>query len=134
MLYQQRHDTFSAVRGSLLAAVRHHTGISKGFARRRNRRSVTHRSHCWTWVYCENCLHHAPMALVPLIIRWGADTSSDRLRRSARCTECGHKGATLQHPGWGGNHVGFLPFPAEKLAAHNASQRPSGERWRVPHG
>jgi hypothetical protein len=27
------------------------------------------RSHCWTWVYCEKCLHHAPMALVPLIIR-----------------------------------------------------------------
>jgi arginase len=21
------------------------------------------RSHCWTWVYCEKCLHHAPMAL-----------------------------------------------------------------------
>jgi hypothetical protein len=42
------------------------------------------RSHCWTWVYCEKCLHHAPMALVPLIIRWDADTSSDRLRRCAR--------------------------------------------------
>jgi hypothetical protein len=27
------------------------------------------RSHCWTWVYCEKCLHHAPMALVPLIER-----------------------------------------------------------------
>jgi len=22
------------------------------------------RSHCWTWLYCEKCLHHAPMALV----------------------------------------------------------------------
>jgi hypothetical protein len=21
-------------------------------------------------------------------------------------------GATIQHPGWGGNDVGFLPFPA----------------------
>jgi hypothetical protein len=41
------------------------------------------RSHCWTWVYCEKCLHHAPMALVPLIIRWGAEASSDRLRESA---------------------------------------------------
>jgi len=28
------------------------------------------------------------------------------------------KGATIQHPGWGGNDVGFLPFPVEKLAAH----------------
>jgi hypothetical protein len=65
------------------------------------------RSHCWTWVYCEKCLHHAPMALVPLIIRWGADASSDQLRRRARCTKCGHKGATLQHPGWAGTHSAF---------------------------
>jgi hypothetical protein len=70
-----------------------------------------HRSHCWTWVYCEKCLHHAPKALVPLIIRWGADTSSDRLRERARCTKCGHRGATLQHPGWAGTHIGFQPFP-----------------------
>jgi hypothetical protein len=69
------------------------------------------RSHCWTWVYCEKCLHHAPMALVPLMIRWGAETSSDQLRRCARCTKCGHKGATLQHPGWAGTHIGFQPFP-----------------------
>jgi hypothetical protein len=26
---------------------------------------------------------------------------------------CGHKGATIQHPGWGGSDVGFLPFPAK---------------------
>ena len=51
-------------------------------------------------VYCEKCLHHAPMALVPLKIRWDADTSSDRLLQRARCTKCSHKGATLQHPGW----------------------------------
>jgi len=69
------------------------------------------RSHCWTWVYCEKCLHHAPMALVPLMIRWAAETSSDRLRQCARCTKCGHRGATLQHPGWAGTHVGFQPFP-----------------------
>jgi hypothetical protein len=69
-----------------------------------------HRSH-WTWVCCEKCLHRAPMALVPLIIRWGAETSSDRLRQSARCTKCGYKGATLQHPGWAGTHIGFQPFP-----------------------
>ena len=69
------------------------------------------RSHCWTWVYCEKCLHHAPMALVPLIIRWGAETSSDQLRQRARCTKCGHRGATLQHPGWAGTHIGFQPFP-----------------------
>jgi hypothetical protein len=37
--------------------------------------------------------------------------SSDKLRQCARCTGCGSKGATIQHPGWGGNSVGFLPFP-----------------------
>jgi hypothetical protein len=26
------------------------------------------------------------------------------------------KGATLQHPGWGGADLGFLPFPAHLLA------------------
>jgi hypothetical protein len=35
------------------------------------------------------------------------------LRASARCTRSGGKGATLQRPGWAGNHVGFYPFPTE---------------------
>jgi hypothetical protein len=62
----------------------------------------------------ENCLHHAPLAPVPLMIRWGAETSSDRLRQCARCTKCGHKGATLQHPGWAGTHIGF-PIPLTRI-------------------
>jgi hypothetical protein len=66
----------------------------------------------WVWVYCERCLHRAPVAFVPLMIRWGGDASSYKLRRCARCTACGHKGATLQHPGWAGAHIGFQPFPA----------------------
>jgi hypothetical protein len=61
------------------------------------------------------------MALVPLIIRWGAETSSDQLGQCARCTQCGHKGATLPHAGWNGTDMGFLPFPVEKLAAHYLS-------------
>jgi hypothetical protein len=35
----------------------------------------------WVWVYCERCLHHSPAAFVPLMIRWGADASSDKLRQ-----------------------------------------------------
>ena len=58
----------------------------------------------WVWVYYTRyvplCQHRAPMALAPLIIRWGPDASSDMLRQCARCTACGHKGATLGHPGW----------------------------------
>ena len=50
------------------------------------------RGHPWCWVVCERCLHRRPVAFVPLIIRWGPDASSNLIRRSARCTECGGKG------------------------------------------
>jgi hypothetical protein len=36
------------------------------------------------------CLHRSPTALAPWIIRWGADASSDMLRRSARHTAKTH--------------------------------------------
>jgi hypothetical protein len=71
----------------------------------------------WIWLYCERCAdttHHWP---VPCRSSAGermhqvANASSDVLRQRTRCTACGHRGATLQHPGWGGNDVGFLPFP-----------------------
>jgi hypothetical protein len=39
-----------------------------------------------------------------------------RVSAGARCTSCGGKGATLQHPGWAGNNVGFYPFPTEERA------------------
>jgi hypothetical protein len=74
----------------------------------------------WTWVYCDKCLHHAPVAFVPLMIRWGADVSSDKLRQCARCSVCGHKGATLQHPGWVVAVVGFQPFPTAMVWALSA--------------
>jgi hypothetical protein len=69
------------------------------------------RGHPWTWVVCERCLRRWPVAWVPLIITWGADASRDLLRRSARCGKCGRKGAALQHPSWGGSHIGWEPFP-----------------------
>jgi hypothetical protein len=47
------------------------------------------------------------------VIRWGAETSSDMLRERARRTACGHKGATIQYPEWGGADIGFLPFPTQ---------------------
>jgi hypothetical protein len=70
-----------------------------------------HRATPWLWLNCEHCQHYAPLACAVAVIRWGAGTSSDVLRQRARCTRCGHKGASIQHPGWGGAHVGFLPFP-----------------------
>src|SRR6185295_19829423 len=46
-------------------------------------------------------------ALAPLSIRWGGDASSDLLRRSARCTCCGSKGADLQHPSARSSDIGL---------------------------
>lgn len=69
----------------------------------------------WIWAYCRTpvCARGVPLALAPFIIRSGADTSSDLLRRSFRCKVCGGKGATLILPshvgGWG-----TALFPADR--------------------
>jgi hypothetical protein len=54
----------------------------------------------WMWIDCAafGCHHRQPMPIVPLIIRWGPDASSDILRQRARCTKCGHLGADLKTP------------------------------------
>jgi hypothetical protein len=57
-----------------------------------------HRATPWVWVYCKKGPHHAPLACAVPVILWGVAESSDKLRRCARCTACGHKGATIQHP------------------------------------
>jgi hypothetical protein len=69
------------------------------------------RSTPWLWMCCERCRHRAPLACAVAVIRWGAEQSSDTLRRCARCTACGHKGACLQHPSWTNTQIGFQPFP-----------------------
>lgn len=73
----------------------------------------------WVWLICDRyppCLHRAAVALAPFVIRWGPDASSDMLRRCARCQKCGHKGATLQGPGWMANGVAdWTPFPVGPL-------------------
>ncbi len=73
------------------------------------------RGTCWLWLYCRACPHSAPAALAPLIIRWGANASSDTLRRRARCMRCGGKGAMLMHPSWGDSQMGLQPFPAGRM-------------------
>ena len=65
----------------------------------------------WFWVICSTCRHQTAVKFAPLIERFGADASSDVIRQSARCTACGHKGATLQHPSWAGERGGWEPFP-----------------------
>jgi hypothetical protein len=65
----------------------------------------------WCWLWCEKCWRKAPFAFAAAVIQWGADASSDVLRQRARCKVCGNKGATIQHPSWVGEAVGFQPFP-----------------------
>jgi len=75
----------------------------------------------WVWAICNGldasgriaCLHRAPLALAPFVIRWGPDASSNVMRERLRCAKCGHRGAVIQHPGWMGAQVGEQPFPAE---------------------
>ena len=69
------------------------------------------RSSSWWWLHCERCRHSAPVAFAAPVILWGADAPGDVLRQRARCTACGGMGATLQHPSWGSNSIGFMPFP-----------------------
>ena len=73
----------------------------------------------WFWVYCNRlgCNHSAPMAVAPLVIRWGPDASSNNLRQSARCTRCGRKGATLRHPSFINLEVGIALFPIDQMGS-----------------
>ena len=72
-----------------------------------------HRTTCWLWLDCPACRHRRPAALVPFMIRWGIDASSDRLRRSVSCGKCGHKGAQTYLPSFVDAAVGFEPFPED---------------------
>lgn len=68
----------------------------------------------WCWLRCNACDHCVAVALVPFVIRWGADAASDMLREHVRCAACGRRGATLQHPSWADGAVGWQPFPTAK--------------------
>src|SRR5262249_22079365 len=65
----------------------------------------------WLWLRCDACGHRVAVPLVPFVIRWGGDASSDMLRTHARCTVCGRRGASLQHPSWGDESMGWEVFP-----------------------
>jgi hypothetical protein len=56
------------------------------------------------------------IARILSILQYRAGTrpaaSSDMLRRSARCSACGARGATTMLPSWGGSHIGWRPFPS----------------------
>jgi len=82
-----------------------------------------HKENCWVWLYCEHrlppdhqpCGHSAPMAIAPLVIRWGPNASTDKLRRCAKCKKCGGQGASIKAPSWVNSLTGFQPFPVERM-------------------
>src|SRR5215510_5370997 len=45
----------------------------------------------WLWLRCDACGHRVAVALVPFVIRWGAEASSDMLRRNLCCSVCGRR-------------------------------------------
>ena len=69
----------------------------------------------WWWLYCEKCPNYSPVAFAAPVIRWGPNTTGDNPRRCARCNACGHKGTTIQHPGWAGANVAFVSFPVGRF-------------------
>lgn len=63
--------------------------------------------------YCNRptCGASRPLAIAPYVIRWGADASSDLLRKNLVCERCKHKGASLYHPSW--KTRGWESFPVK---------------------
>jgi hypothetical protein len=73
------------------------------------------RDTSWVWARCPNpCLHEAAIPLAPIIGRFGANASSDRLRNALHCTACGRRGALLQHPSWG-MAEGYRSAPLDRV-------------------
>jgi hypothetical protein len=54
-----------------------------------------------------------PGGVVPHMIRFGVDAPIWRMLARYRCTRCGYKAASMQHPSWGRENRGhpFPPFP-----------------------
>jgi hypothetical protein len=67
----------------------------------------------WVWWHCVRCQRYVAVPLAPFIIRWGADASSDLLRRHPRCTRCGTRGGLIQMPSIHTSETPYLPFPVE---------------------
>jgi hypothetical protein len=95
------------------------TGRQLGGRMRRNPAKTTladlQKQAGWVRAYCESigCGHKAPLAIAPVVIRWGGDKSSDLMRERLRCSKCGRLGATLQVSTWVNNVTGTEPFPVD---------------------
>lgn len=73
----------------------------------------------WVKIICEGtdanglpCTNMGAAAVVPHMIRHGPAAPISRMLAAFRCTKCGHRRASMQHPSWGlDRDNGFPPFP-----------------------
>lgn len=54
----------------------------------------------WMWLDGRTRRHRRPVLLVHLMLAFGIDASSDRVRTQARCKRCGGQGVDTYHPSW----------------------------------
>lgn len=65
----------------------------------------------WLWLYCPRCNHQRAITLARYAIVLGVDATAEDIKRRSRCSACGYCGALTITPSWGGEKVGFTPFP-----------------------
>jgi hypothetical protein len=84
-----------------------------------------HRAPGWLWVSCTNhvCTHREPVALAPLVIRWGKDAPMSRILERFHCSKCGRLGAHVTIPAWQDMVVGVRPFPVEQARTFSRGQQ-----------
>jgi hypothetical protein len=77
-----------------------------------------HQTTPWVWLFCADhqCSHHVATTLAWAVIRYGADASTDVLRKNTRCKQCGKKGALIQLPSWTNMIEGAAPVPTDSAA------------------
>ena len=65
-------------------------------------------------------------------LRWIVEAQNEEVKASARCSRCGRKGATLQHPSWAGRETGNAAFPNRSpgRALSSTRDRRDSSRWR----
>lgn len=80
----------------------------------------------WVILNCENpaCGRRVATQLPAFIEKFGPDASSDLVRDTARCAECGHKGVTTTTPSWAGADKRWSVFPGEGYVFPRATTWP----------
>lgn len=69
----------------------------------------------WVRLSCDTvgCGHHAAIALVPLLIRWGPEAPRSWMLTRFRCSKCGCRNTSIRLPSNLGSH-GPEDFPEGK--------------------